>query len=175
VPDAAAAAPDDHQAGESREFPVSAQAAWFAQLPSLFAASAALFTNRDGHVLLVRPNYRDHWLLPGGILEQGEAPHEGCRREVAEETGLEIEPGPLLVVGWAAPEGARPKPMVIFVFDGGVLADDTPISLQEAELDEYRFVPAGELERYLPPMMTTRVSEALRSREHGTTAYLPSS
>ena len=29
-----------------------------------------------------------------------------------------------------------------FVFDGGVLADDTPIRLQESELDDYRFVDA---------------------------------
>ena len=110
------------------QFPASSQSAWFAQLPTLFATSAALFTNPAGHVLLVKPNYRDHWLLPGGILEDGEAPHAGCRREVSEETGLDIEPGPLLVVGWAAPEGARPKPIVVFVFDGGVLADDIPIT-----------------------------------------------
>jgi 8-oxo-dGTP diphosphatase len=174
VPDAAAATPDGSQTEASKEFAASAQAAWFAQLPSMFAASAALFTNPAGRVLLVKPNYRDHWLLPGGILEHGEAPHAGCRREVSEEIGLDIEPGPLLVVGWAAPEGARPKPIVIFVFDGGVLADDTPIRLQESELDEYRFVAAGDLDGYLPPMMTARVTAALRGRSTGETAYLPS-
>jgi len=174
VPDAAAPAPDGHQAEESKEFPATAQGSWFAQLATQYAASAALFTSPDGRVLLVRPNYRDHWLLPGGMLEEGEAPHAGCRREVAEETGLAIEPGPLLAVGWAAPEGARPKPIMIFVFDGGVLADDTPITLQEAELEEYRFVPAGELGTYLPPVMAARVTAALRSRATGATAYLPS-
>ncbi len=174
MPDAAPAAPGDDQAEASREFPASAQSAWFAQLATQYAASAALFTSPDGRVLLVRPNYRDHWLLPGGMLEEGEAPHAGCRREVTEETGLDIEPGSLLVVGWAAPEGARPKPILIFVFDGGVLADDTPITLQEAELEEYRFVPADQLGTYLPPVMAARVAAALRSRQTGRTAYLPS-
>ena len=51
----------------------------------MFAAAAALLTSSDGRVLLVKPNYRDHWSLPGGILEHGEPPHEGCRREVEED------------------------------------------------------------------------------------------
>ena len=71
----------------------------------MFGAAAALFTNPAGQVLLVKPNYRDHWSLPGGILEHGEPPHEGCRREVKEELGLDITPGRLLVVGWAGPDG----------------------------------------------------------------------
>jgi 8-oxo-dGTP diphosphatase len=32
------------------------------------------------------------WSLPGGLLELGEALADGVRREVREETGLEIEP-----------------------------------------------------------------------------------
>jgi ADP-ribose pyrophosphatase YjhB (NUDIX family) len=170
VPDAAHSA----QAGTSKELPAGAQLAWFAQLPTMFGTAGAVFVNPAGHVLLVKPNYRDHWQLPGGILEDGEAPHDGCRREVAEELGLDIEPGPLLVVGWAAPEGARPKPIVVFVFDGGVLAEGTPIRLQEAELDDYRFVAAGELDEYLPPMMRERVAAAMANRDSGAVAYLPS-
>src|SRR5688572_4711641 len=34
---------------------------------------------------------RGYWDLPGGFLEQAEHPAEGLRREVREETGLEIE------------------------------------------------------------------------------------
>lgn len=35
---------------------------------------------------------KGYWSLPGGILETGEMLVEGIRREVREETGLEIEP-----------------------------------------------------------------------------------
>jgi 8-oxo-dGTP diphosphatase len=157
----------------SKEFSPAEQAAWFAQLPTMFAAAAALLTDPAGRVLLVKPNYRDHWSLPGGILDHGEPPHVGCRREVAEELGLDIEPGPLLVVGWSGPDGIRPRPIVHFVFDGGVLADDTQIRLQESELDDYRFVDADDLHRYLPPVISTRVSAGLRSRDTGATVYLP--
>ena len=139
----------------------------------MFGAAAALFTNPVGQVLLVKPNYRDHWSLPGGVLEHGEPPHEGCRREVKEEIGLDITPGRLLVVGWAGPDQVRPRPVVHFVFDGGVLADDTPIRLQESELDDYRFVDPDDLARYLPPIISARVAAAVRGRDTGMTVYLP--
>jgi 8-oxo-dGTP pyrophosphatase MutT (NUDIX family) len=139
----------------------------------MFGAAAALFTDRAGRILLVKPNYRDHWSLPGGLLEHGEAPHAGCRREVAEELGLQITPGPLLTIDWVPPDGLRPRPIVHFVFDGGELDDDVPIVLQYEELDEYRFVPPGELASYLPPVITARVIAALRSRAAGAPAYLP--
>lgn len=173
MPDAARTAPSSQEPSASKEPSASEQAAWFAQLPTLFASAAALFTNPADRVLLVKPNYRDHWSLAGGILEHGEPPHVGCRREVAEELGLDIEPGVLLVVGWAAPDGVRTKPIVHFVFDGGVLADDTPIRLQTSELDDYRFVEASDLDRYLPPFMSARVAAALRNRGTGRAVYLP--
>ena len=167
MPEAARATPASGQSADIRE------AAWFAQLPTVVAAAAALFTNQAGMVLLVKPNYRDHWSLAGGILEHGEPPHIGCRREVSEEIGLDIEPGPLLVIGWMAPDGVRTRPIVHFVFDGGVLADDAPIRLQESELDDYRFVDAGDLARYLPPFISARVAAAVRGRGTGATVYLP--
>jgi ADP-ribose pyrophosphatase YjhB (NUDIX family) len=56
------------------------------------AASAALF--RQGAVLLVQrrtPPYADRWTLPGGHIEFGESPAEAARRELREETGLDME------------------------------------------------------------------------------------
>ncbi len=35
---------------------------------------------------------KGYWSLPGGVLEVGETLREGIRREVKEETGLEVEP-----------------------------------------------------------------------------------
>ena len=47
-----------------REPSADEQAAWFAQLPTVFTAAAALFTDAAGRVLLVKPNYRAHWTGP---------------------------------------------------------------------------------------------------------------
>lgn len=37
-----------------------------------------------------------HWSLPGGGVEWGEQIADACVREVAEETGYTIEPGPIV-------------------------------------------------------------------------------
>lgn len=49
---------------------------------------------RDDRVLLIRrgqPPRVDEWSLPGGRQELGETVAEAARREVREETGLEVE------------------------------------------------------------------------------------
>jgi len=54
---------------------------------------ALIFEN--GRILLVergKEPLKGYWSLPGGILETGEKLEEGIRREVAEETGLDVEP-----------------------------------------------------------------------------------
>jgi 8-oxo-dGTP diphosphatase len=161
--------PDSDTAASS----LAAEVAWYAGLPSMFGSGAALFTDPAGRVLLVKPNYREHWTLPGGMLEDGESPEAGCRREVAEEIGLDITPGPLLAIDWSPPAGMRPRPIVHFVFDGGVLDEHAPIRLQAEELDAYRFAGPGELARHLPAFMTARVSAALAGRAAGAPVYVP--
>ncbi len=55
---------------------------------------AAVIWNAEGDVLLIRrakEPRKGQWSLPGGKLEFGETLIEGVRREVREETGLEVE------------------------------------------------------------------------------------
>lgn len=56
----------------------------------------------DGErVLLIRRGHepmKGEWSLPGGALEVGETLLEGVRREVLEETGLEVEPVAMIEV-----------------------------------------------------------------------------
>lgn len=49
----------------------------------------------DGNILLVergKEPLKGYWSIPGGIVETGEMLAEGIRREVLEETGLDVEP-----------------------------------------------------------------------------------
>jgi ADP-ribose pyrophosphatase YjhB (NUDIX family) len=58
------------------------------------AVTAFAFVERDGLFLVLERGqepYRGRWDLPGGFVEAGESPAETVRREVFEETGLNIE------------------------------------------------------------------------------------
>jgi mutator protein MutT len=47
----------------------------------------------DGRALLIRrggPPLQGEWSIPGGLLDLGETLEQGVRRELAEETGLEV-------------------------------------------------------------------------------------
>jgi len=146
---------------------------WFAQLPGVVLAAGALITDPAGQILLVKPNYRDHWTLPGGICEHGEPPHAGCAREVAEEIGLPLPIGMLLAIDWSQPYGEQARPIMHFVFDGGTLGDGGGIVLQQEELDEFRFLPAAEATGYLAPYGARRVRAALAARASGAAVYQP--
>jgi ADP-ribose pyrophosphatase YjhB (NUDIX family) len=54
--------------------------------------AVAYTVNRNDELLVVRRAHEpamNEWALPGGFLEAGEEPHEGCLRELMEETSLQ--------------------------------------------------------------------------------------
>jgi mutator protein MutT len=56
---------------------------------------------RKGRVLLIRrgePPLQGRWTIPGGTVELGETLEQALVREMAEETGLEVEPVEVLTV-----------------------------------------------------------------------------
>jgi 8-oxo-dGTP diphosphatase len=59
----------------------------------------AVLRDDKGRLLLVKRGHEPGaglWSLPGGRIEPGETDAEALVREMREETGLEVEPGPLL-------------------------------------------------------------------------------
>ncbi|HEX4815057.1 MAG TPA: NUDIX hydrolase [Nonomuraea sp.] len=146
---------------------------FWATVNRVVAGAAAYITDERGRVLLVDPNYRDHWSFPGGIIDAGEHPAQACAREVAEEVGLEVQVGRLLTVAWVDGLPSVPFPLVNFMFDCGHVASGTTITLQVEELDDYGFFTAAEAGRLLPGHAHERLLAAAAARESGGMAYLP--
>jgi len=106
------------------------------------AVSAVIF--RDGRVLLVRrarSPAKGFYSLPGGRVEFGESLHTALRREVSEETGLQIEIVGL--AGWreVLPESKGGGHYLIMSFAARWTANDVVLN---EELDDYKWLPPGE-------------------------------
>jgi len=73
-------------------FPINEESRRYPSRPFL-GVGALIFQDRN--LLLVeraKEPLKGFWSIPGGIVEAGEKLEEGIRREVLEETGLEVEP-----------------------------------------------------------------------------------
>lgn len=71
--------------------------------------TVAVFIAANGRVLLLYHRGLRKWLPPGGHIEPGETPDEAARREVREETGLEIDlPRPAPLAPGGPPRLAQP-------------------------------------------------------------------
>jgi len=55
-------------------------------------ATGALILNEKDEIFLMKsPKWENQWLVPGGKVEKGDSMQETVRKEVKEETGLEVE------------------------------------------------------------------------------------
>ncbi len=66
----------------------------------IISERAAAFIIKDASVLLMhrKKNGREYYCIPGGMVEEGETPKEAAKREVKEETNLDVEIGEALIV-----------------------------------------------------------------------------
>jgi 8-oxo-dGTP diphosphatase len=130
--------------------------------PKHSVSVAGIVVRDDGRVLVIRRDDNGHWEAPGGVLELDESFEAGVRREVLEETGLEVTVERLtgvyknLTLGIVAlvyrcrPAGGEPR-----VTD---------------EAREIRWMTTEEVYSAMTPAFGVRVSDALgespQSRAH---------
>src|SRR5699024_2309358 len=109
--------------------------------------------DEHGHLVIEKPNYRDHWLLPGGGVDAGEDARQCAQREAFEELGLHVEEGRLLSVDWLPSSAVHSAPMGEHcLFDTGVR--------QRPELEDWALIPESEA-HLLSPWGAARTLRAL--------------
>lgn len=118
---------------------------------------AGVIIDANGRALVVRRRDNGHWEPPGGVLEVDEPILNGLRREITEETGLDVEVGQLTGVY----KNMR-RAIIALVFRcnqrGGSL---TP----NPEVTEFRWMTPAELGHELDEAYAVRVLDALTERQ----------
>jgi 8-oxo-dGTP diphosphatase len=119
-------------------------------------AVCALCVDDSGRVLLTRRAFEPYagmWDLPGGFLDEQEHPLDGLRRELLEETGLEIEPAEWFGAFLVPYEG---RTVLNLVWRARVAGGDERPS---DDVSELRWFSHEEL----PPLDEIAMAEALRT------------
>lgn len=105
----------------------------------------ALIFNHAGEVLMVRTRkWSDRWGMPGGKIQMGESMVDALRREIREETGLEIEDVRFEITQDCInpPEYYRSAHFVLVNYTCRTRTDGLVVLNDEAQ--EYKWVPLAE-------------------------------
>jgi 8-oxo-dGTP diphosphatase len=111
--------------------------------------------DRERQVLLCHRRDFDVWNLPGGGVEEDEAPWDAAVREAREEVGVEIAIVRLTSLYW------KPKSKdLIFNFEGRIIGGVPTIS---DEADQVGYFPTSALPPNTAPLQVERIRDALQA------------
>lgn len=113
---------------------------------------AGVVIDEGGRVLVIERRDNGHWESPGGILELGETFEEGVRREVLEETGVQVSVGALTGVYKNMSRG-----IVALVYRCSILAGHPRTS---SEAISVRWVSRDQIDDLMSPAYAVRVHDA---------------
>jgi 8-oxo-dGTP diphosphatase len=106
---------------------------------------------RDGKALIVKRAHeprKGEWSLPGGLLELGESLQDAVRREIKEETSLEIEVGPVIETFDRVHRDGAGKVRYHFVIVDFVCWPDGGEAVPGSDADGVAWVTATEIDDY---------------------------
>jgi 8-oxo-dGTP diphosphatase len=122
-------------------------------MPTLGVFAAIL--DESGRILCVRMNYAARtWTTPGGRVEPGESPLDALKREVLEESGLDVAAGELVGVY------SKPYKDDIVLFFRASVVGRNPWEPND-EISQVGYFGRSELPEPMSPGVRTRIIDAL--------------
>jgi 8-oxo-dGTP diphosphatase len=121
----------------------------------------AVIFDGDRVVLVKRghPPLQGQWNLPGGVVELGETLEEAVVREVMEETGLDVEVGPVVEVLDRMERSADGRIEYHYVIIDYCCRPRSDRLERGSDADDARWVSVGDLPRY---QLTEKATAVIR-------------
>lgn len=135
--------------------------------------SGVIIQNPKGEILVLKTTYKDHWELPGGVVEANESPVQTAEREAKEEIGLAAKIQSCLVVHYRAAQGPQDE-NVMLIFYGGVIADTAQLKLDNKEISEAKFVSFKDAAPLLGERIASRLPACEQALKEKRAIYLES-
>ncbi len=150
---------------------------YYENLPKKRMAVGAVFLDAAQRILIVKPIYKDTWLIPGGVIEVNESPYAACIREVQEEIGLYMPHLKFLSVDYMSSETSgypNKGENLQFIFFGGVLGEEEikNIKLAKDEISEYKFASLAQAQQLVNKNLARRLPKSLEAIHNSGGFYL---
>jgi 8-oxo-dGTP pyrophosphatase MutT (NUDIX family) len=129
----------------TRTFTPDETATWKASLDTRWSSAGVAMVRSDGHVLVVKANYKAYWSFPGGIIDKGESPLEAAIREVREEVGVQLDADDIKFRFVADRTSPRAQTFMFLFETNQPAVGDSPIVIDETEIEEYVFVSKQQI------------------------------
>lgn len=148
-----------------------------ATLPTKRVIAQGLIRNDAGEILMCQLTYKQEWDLPGGVVDPLESPAGALTREIYEELGAKLHPGPLLAIDWLPPY-RQWDDAVLLVFDLGCHPElPANATLQPNEIAALHWCTPEDIEQHAAPYVARLLSQiagsqAAGSHGPGESAYL---
>jgi 8-oxo-dGTP diphosphatase len=129
----------------------------------------ALLILENNHVLVMKYQYGTHFIygLPGGNTDPGESFPETVARECLEELGIDVEVGPLLLMGEILATDTRPNSLHI-LFSGEIVGGIPVPQANETTALEAIWMPVSQLhEIHLYPNVGLELQDLIFTQSQG--------
>jgi 8-oxo-dGTP diphosphatase len=115
----------------------------------------AIIFDRDKRILCCHRTDLDLWNLPGGGLDENEAPWQGVVREVHEETGLNVEVTQLAGLYYKPRQSQIAFSFICRIIDGKLKINE--------ESDAFEYFAFTKIPKNFPPKHRARIKDALEN------------